>query len=285
MELNQIKEFNKLFEAINNQGSTSYFSGPRFIGIIREFDPNFADYGQYISYREKEGLSPSRKHYYYDILMDFPENTRKKIIERIWSEVNNSNNQIDAQNEESIELFEEQLPLIEQQEPKATTEVIENPRVFISYSWDNEHHKNWIRRLADKLFENGVEVILDQYGLSPGKSIPYFMDESIKRADKVIIIFTPNYKLKAEKREGGTGYEYAILNHELFKTITTNSKHIPVLKEGTIETAIPEFMQQFSFIQMTDNNLFERKFNDLLLTIYEKPIIEKPKIGKRPDFR
>ncbi|MNQ68743.1 hypothetical protein D3C85_833070 [compost metagenome] len=46
MELNWVREYNKLFEAINQQGLPTYFSGNRFIGIIREFDNNFADYTQ-----------------------------------------------------------------------------------------------------------------------------------------------------------------------------------------------------------------------------------------------
>ena len=42
---------------------------------------------------------------------------------------------------------------------------IKTPTVFISYSWDDEFHKGWVRELADKLIENGIDVYLDQYDL------------------------------------------------------------------------------------------------------------------------
>ena len=90
--------------------------------------------------------------------------------------------------------------------------------------------------------------------------------------------------MKAEKRQGGVGYEYSILNVDLYKIIASNNKYIPVLKEGTVETVISDFIRQFIAINMTDNYRFDEKINELLLAIYDKPQIEKPQIGKRPDF-
>jgi hypothetical protein len=292
MELNWVREYNKLFEAINQQGLPTYFSGNRFIGIIREFDNNFADYNQYISYRQEKGLSTSRKNYYYDILMLFKEDVRNQIIARIWEEVENSkeeekekHTQMETLKPQVIDLwFEDKISIVEKEEPLATTETIESPTVFISYSWDDEDHKNWILGLATKLIENGVTVILDRYDLKPGKNMLHFMDEAVRKSDKVLMIFTENYKLKAEKRDGGVGYEYSIFNVELYKKITSNEKYIPILKNGTFETSIPDFIQQFIAINMTDNFRFDEKFNELLLAIYDKPQIEKPQLGKRPSF-
>jgi hypothetical protein len=284
MELNWVREYNRVFEAINKKDSHTYFSGVRFINLIQEFDPTFADYYDYISYRQEKGLNTSRKNYYYDILMMFKEDIRKQIFKRIWEEVDNSE-KIASQTISTKKNFDfENLPVIEQQESAVTTNIIENPTVFLSYSWDNEEHKNWILSLASKLIENGVNVLLDRYELIPGKNILHFMDNAINQADKVVMIFTPNYKLKADKREGGVGYEYSILNVDLYKSISSNNKYIPVLKEGTVENAIPDFIQQFIAIHMTENYRFDEKVNELLLAIYDKPLIEKPKLGKRPDF-
>ena len=80
MNSNWVAEFNKLFKAINEQGTPAYFSGSRFIDIVREFDPNFYDYNQYIAHRQTNGLNTSRKSYFYDILMEFEENIRKQIL-------------------------------------------------------------------------------------------------------------------------------------------------------------------------------------------------------------
>ena len=40
-------------------------------------------------------------------------------------------------------------------------------KVFISYSWDSDAHKEWVRQLGERLVTNGVEVILDQWKLLP----------------------------------------------------------------------------------------------------------------------
>lgn len=36
------------------------------------------------------------------------------------------------------------------------------PNVFISYSHDDDAHKDWVYKLACKLVENGVDTLLDQ---------------------------------------------------------------------------------------------------------------------------
>ena len=41
------------------------------------------------------------------------------------------------------------------------------PTAFISYSWESEAHKAWVRQLAEKLRSQGVKVILDQWELMP----------------------------------------------------------------------------------------------------------------------
>ena len=96
------------------------------------------------------------------------------------------------------------------------------PKVFISYSWDNDEHKDWVLNLANNLAENGIEPILDRYELGPGANAPYFMETALKESYKVLIIFTENYQTKAMGRRGGVGYEYSILNAEICKNITDN---------------------------------------------------------------
>ncbi len=153
--------------------------------------------------------------------------------------------------------------------------------VFISYSWDDEKHKQWVLDLANKLVNEGVNVILDRYELRPGKSLPHFVETSIKKADRIIIVFTPNYKLKAEKRSGGVGYEYSIMNAKLYENQTENEKIIPVLRNGDKTESIPEFMQQYIHIDMRKDENYETSYLDLIREIYDEPEIVKPKLGKK----
>jgi len=88
------------------------------------------------------------------------------------------------------------------------------PKVFISYSWEDEAHKEWVRSLADSLLANGIDAILDQYDLSLGDRLPQFMEQSIANSDYVLIICTPTYKKKSDTRNGGVGYEGHIISGE-----------------------------------------------------------------------
>ena len=42
-----------------------------------------------------------------------------------------------------------------------------HPKVFISYSHDSLEHSNRVRELSDRLREDGIDCILDQYEVSP----------------------------------------------------------------------------------------------------------------------
>ena len=69
-----------------------------------------------------------------------------------------------------------------------------NFKAFISYSWDNDSHKDWVLNLANELMKNGVDVFLDQYDLSLGMEMTHFMEKAVT-ADRILAILTPNYKL------------------------------------------------------------------------------------------
>jgi len=96
------------------------------------------------------------------------------------------------------------------------------PGVFMSYSWDNESHQKWVLDLADLIDKNGGRAILDRKHLKYGGHIKTFMIRNILQADVVLLILTPNYKKKADSLKDGAGYEYNIINDELFKVINTD---------------------------------------------------------------
>lgn len=278
-----IEVYNRLFELINQkENSETYFSGPRFITAVQESVAYFPDYGQYITLRNESGKSTSRKIFYYDILMEQPEAVRMKIIQRILNQVRRKEPEKTAAIEMLLGLQIAKDNLIHQTKAEIPPEG--TPVVFISYSWDDKEHSAWILQLAEVLADNGVEVILDQYDLKAGKNLPHFMEEAIRRADKVIIVFTPNYKLKAEGRKGGVGFEYSIMNMELYNNQTGNEKFIPVLRRGNQEESIPVFMQNFIHLDMLNDENFENSCTDLLREIYDEPAIKRPKLGTRPTF-
>lgn len=157
-----------------------------------------------------------------------------------------------------------------------------NPKVFISYSWDDDSHKEWVKNLADKLIENGVVVILDQYDCPPGTNFPHFMEQSVENADKALIVLTENYAQKANNRVRGVGYETSIISAEVYSQEVDSRRFIPVLKKGDHRGSTPIFMRAITPLDMRNEKDFEDQFEILLKTIFNHS--DKPKIGTPPKF-
>lgn len=157
----------------------------------------------------------------------------------------------------------------------------EHPNVFISYSWEDDEHKEWVKDLADRLLSDGINATIDKYDLSAADRLPHFMEESISNADFVLIICTPKYKEKSDNRTGGVGYEGHIISGELFLG-GHERKFIPVLRKGTFKESIPRSLTSKLFIDLTEGKHYEDNYRDLLTTLYGAK--NKPPIGKRPAY-
>ena len=81
--VNWTRVFNRLFELMEVGAPTdpTYYSGGRFIAEVRQVDPYFPNYRQYIAERKASGKSTSRRDYFYDILMELPESVRLAAVQ------------------------------------------------------------------------------------------------------------------------------------------------------------------------------------------------------------
>ena len=68
-----------MFELINRAGAT-FYSGPRFINTVREVDPYFLTYNQYIEARREAGEPTSRKDFFFDILRHLDDVRRTRVL-------------------------------------------------------------------------------------------------------------------------------------------------------------------------------------------------------------
>lgn len=152
-------------------------------------------------------------------------------------------------------------------------------KVFISYSWEDDEHKNWVRSLTDKLLENGIDATLDQYDLSLGDRLPQFMEQSVTNADYVLIICTPTYKEKSDARKGGVGYEGHIITGELFAK-GNERKFIPVIRKGNVSDALPVSLAGKLAIDLKDGAHYDTNFKDLVTTL--NGVSKKPPVNKAP---
>jgi len=146
--------------------------------------------------------------------------------------------------------------------------------VFISYSCDSKEHQQWVLCIADLINEKGGNAIVDRRNLKYGGHIKTFMLKSILESDIVLMILTPKYKKKADKLEGGAGYEYNIINDELFKIIGKNDKYVPIIREGDIKSSVTSFLQGFNCVDLRSGNKYDKELENLLSQILNIPLEE-----------
>jgi len=167
----------------------------------------------------------------------------------------------------------------------------QTPKVFISYSWTSESHEEWVIGLATDLQESGVEVVLDKWDLREGADKYKFMERMVTdpSVKKVIVVCDRLYAEKADGRQGGVGTETQIISPELYEQVDPadrNQKFIPVVKEKDEQGRpyVPTYMKGRIYIDMSDPKAYSEKFEQLLRWIFDKPLHEKPPLGKSPVF-
>ena len=155
------------------------------------------------------------------------------------------------------------------------------PKCFISYSWDSEDHKAWVRKFAEDLVHSHVDTVLDQWALKLGDYRDQFMETSISESDYVILVCTPNYTRKVSTGRGGVAYEKSIVTGEMFKGAPA-SKFIPLLKQGSVENALPAYLSSKYHIDFRDPSDYKKKLEDLLRHMHKEPKYQKPELGPHP---
>lgn len=156
------------------------------------------------------------------------------------------------------------------------------PKVFMSYSWDGDEHRDWVRELASRLRGDGVNMTLDQWHTAPGDPLPEFMERSVRENDLVLIVCTPRYKEKSDARKGGVGYEGYIMTAEVL-TKGNHRKFIPILRSGEWSQSAPSWVEAKFYLDFRGDPYAEKHYNDLLATIHNKRPVAPP-IGPAPQI-
>lgn len=163
-------------------------------------------------------------------------------------------------------------------------------RVFVSYSWDDQTHKDWVRQLAEHLQKNGLETQLDQWFMRAGTSAALFMEQGLRQADFILCVLTPEYARKANDRDSpsGTGYEQQIITGQILSRLNRRNM-IPLLRKGSSQPdrsdcAIPTHMLSTVFVDFTDNARYDESMGQLLRVLHDTPEHRPPPLGLPPSF-
>ena len=156
-------------------------------------------------------------------------------------------------------------------------------RVFVSYSWDNDIHKDWVFQLCQDLRDRGVDAIIDQ-AMRKGKDLLDFMEKGIANAHRVLVVGTPNYKHKSEEEKGGVKYEQNIIKASILHGIGSD-RYITILREGDgFEESFPAVISTKGGYDMRNDSDYQEHLTALVHEIYDKPVVVLNPIGAVPEF-
>lgn len=150
-----------------------------------------------------------------------------------------------------------------------------NPKAFLSYTWEDEPHREWVRALAAQLRGDGVEAILDRWYAVPGDQLPQFMESAVRDSDFVIVVCTPSYRHKSNRRQGGVGYEGDVMTGEVFVS-GNRRKFVPLLRKGSWEDAAPSWLLGTYYLDFSDDSKFQTSYCHLADTLLGRALPAPP---------
>ena len=164
---------------------------------------------------------------------------------------------------------------------------MEAPKLFISYSWSNPVHEQWVLNLATELIELGVDVILDKWDLKEGHDAVAFMEKMVTDPEikKVVIVTDKIYAAKADGRAGGVGTETQIISKEIYDN-QEQDKFVAVVaeKDENSKPFLPTYYKSRIYIDLSESDNYGENFERLLRWIFDKPLYLKPSLGNKPAF-
>jgi hypothetical protein len=148
-------------------------------------------------------------------------------------------------------------------------------RVFISHTSNTEEDVEWVKRLALFLIDNGIQARLDKFHLRRGMDLPQWMCNELSLAQKVIVVCDETYKLKADGRLGGVGWETMIIQGDMANIPPDSTKYQVIVRTEDIQKGIPLYLKtKYAYhARPTDNeNTFQ---NELLRELLDLPLDDR----------
>ncbi|WP_374390062.1 SEFIR domain-containing protein, partial [Sandaracinobacter sp.] len=163
----------------------------------------------------------------------------------------------------------------------------DTPKLFVSYSWTSESHKNWVRQLAEDLCANGVDTRIDIWHCAEGQDLHAFMESMVldDSIQKVLIVCDSEYVAKANARRGGVGIEARIISPEVYKrSDQTKFAGCILAKDAQGDAELPVYLKGRLAFDFTDDDNYAVVLHRVVRWVYNKPFDVQPPIGPTPPF-
>ena len=145
----------------------------------------------------------------------------------------------------------------------------ESVKVFISYSWDSNEHKDKVLGLAQSLRDDGVECTIDQFVLAPDNWDRWMLDQ-IDDSKYVLIIcserYYRRYRGKEEVNKGlGVTWESTLIMGKLHDDQGKNSKfYLVFFNSPDCDIILPGIRTSFFDLSGYDLLNLEKEENRLI---------------------
>ena len=187
----------------------------------------------------------------------------------------------------------------EQREPKDSVTSSDylppnNIKVFISYSWDSEEHKDSVFFLAQALRLDGVDCVIDQFVQSPDNWQRWMLDQ-IEESDYVLIICTERYYKRYRGQEEvnkglGVTWESTLIMGELYEAQGRNTKFVPVFFSNPNLRFIPDGIRNswhdfsdckpYNLLTIDDHLNYPSAYESLYRLLTNQPSIIPTRLGR-----
>jgi len=159
----------------------------------------------------------------------------------------------------------------------ATTE-----EVFISYSHDSPEHIRTVLELSNRLREDGVDCVLDQYETSPPKGWPRWMETKIRESRYVILVCTEIYynRVMGKEEQGvghGVKWEGNLIYQQLYDAGSVNTRFVPMVFRSGDKRFVPDPVRGSTIHTLDRPDGYDKLYAQLTGT----PVVPKPPLGKR----
>jgi hypothetical protein len=137
------------------------------------------------------------------------------------------------------------------------------------------------------LASDGIDIVLDIYELKEGHDKFAFMERIVndQSVTHVLIVSDKSYSEKADARKAGVGTESQIISKEIYDKIE-QSKFIPLVCEfdAAGSPCLPTFLSSRIWIDFSTPEAVSENWEQLVRVLYDKPLHEKPALGKAPAY-
>lgn len=134
-------------------------------------------------------------------------------------------------------------------------------QIFISYSWEDREHEQWVQLLAKDLSVY-FDVRIDNK-LPLGADLNVFMEQSINNSDYVLLILTPEYKHRADNRINGVGYETNVITNDMIRD-NNKVRFIPLIRKGDKDSSFPIYLGNKKGLNMTIDAEYQENLQELV---------------------